>query len=389
MNREYFTFLRKIPFFKDLTDDEIENIAGYSSDTTFKEGEILFYEGDTADNFYIVMDGEVEVWKSYGRNDADMLAVHGKGHLFGEMALIDNLPRSATVKARGDVVLLQIKEEDFDRMIREKTSVAFSIIRSLSAMVRKSNETFLEDLKAKNEKLEAAYSELKETQEELIRQERFSNLGKFSSMILHDLKNPISIIKAYAEMLRGDSSLPEKTRKYISNINNEVERLNNLANELLDYSRGDIRLNMNIVNLDDFLSRLKSSVESRFANKNIRMDFENSCTTPVLLDYERFFRVMMNLAENARKAIGKEGVFSIKVKEEPPFITFTVRDNGEGMDKETMKHIFEPFYSSSKRGGTGLGMVIVKNVVEAHDGHMDIESSPGKGTRITITVPAR
>ncbi len=389
MNREYFTFLRKIPFFKDLTDDEIENIAGYSSDTTFKEGEILFYEGDTADNFYIVMDGEVEVWKSYGRNDADMLAVHGKGHLFGEMALIDNLPRSATVKARGDVVLLQIKEEDFDRMIREKTSVAFSIIRSLSAMVRKSNETFLEDLKAKNEKLEAAYSELKETQEELIRQERFSNLGKFSSMILHDLKNPISIIKAYAEMLRGDSSLPEKTRKYISNINNEVERLNNLANELLDYSRGDIRLNMNIVNLDDFLSRLKSSVESRFANKNIRMDFENSCTTPVLLDYERFFMVMMNLAENARKAIGKEGVFSIKVKEEPPFITFTVRDNGEGMDKETMKHIFEPFYSSSKRGGTGLGMVIVKNVVEAHDGHMDIESSPGKGTRITITVPAR
>lgn len=335
------------------------------------------------------MEGEVEVWKSYGRDDADMLAVHGKGHLFGEMALIDNLPRSATVKARDNVVLLQIKEQDFGRMIREKTTVAFSIIRSLSAMVRKSNETFLEDLKAKNEKLETANRNLKEAQEELIRQERFSNLGKFSSMILHDLKNPIAIIKAYTEMLSGDKSLPEKTHKYLSNINNEVERLNNLAGELLDYSRGDIRLNMNIVNIDDFIAKLKTSIESRFSNKNIKIKLENSCSTPVLFDYERFLRVMMNLAENARKAIGKEGCFCITVSEKDSFITFIVQDDGEGMDKETMKHIFEPFYSSSKRGGTGLGMVIVKNVVEAHDGHMEVESSPGNGTKITITIPVK
>lgn len=389
MNGKYFNFLREIPFFKGLTDDDINNIAGYCSDITFERGEILFFEGDRADKFYIVMEGEVEVWKSYGRDDADMLAVHGKGHLFGEMALIDNLPRSATVKARDNVVLLQIKEQDFGRMIREKTTVAFSIIRSLSAMVRKSNETFLEDLKAKNEKLETANRNLKEAQEELIRQERFSNLGKFSSMILHDLKNPIAIIKAYTEMLSGDKSLPEKTHKYLSNINNEVERLNNLAGELLDYSRGDIRLNMNIVNIDDFIAKLKTSIESRFSNKNIKIKLENSCSTPVLFDYERFLRVMMNLAENARKAIGKEGCFCITVSEKDSFITFIVQDDGEGMDKETMKHIFEPFYSSSKRGGTGLGMVIVKNVVEAHDGHMEVESSPGNGTKITITIPVK
>ncbi len=389
MNGKYFNFLREIPFFKGLTDDDINNIAGYCSDITFERGEILFFEGDRADKFYIVMEGEVEVWKSYGRDDADMLAVHGKGHLFGEMALIDNLPRSATVKARDNVVLLQIKEQDFGRMIREKTTVAFSIIRSLSAMVRKSNETFLEDLKAKNEKLETANRNLKEAQEELIRQERFSNLGKFSSMILHDLKNPIAIIKAYTEMLSGDKSLPEKTHKYLSNINNEVERLNNLAGELLDYSRGDIRLNMNIVNIDDFIAKLKTSIESRFSNKNIKIKLENSCSTPVLFDYERFLRVMMNLAENARKAIGKEGCFCITVSEKDSFITFIVQDDGEGMDKETMKHIFEPFYSSSKRGGTGLGMVIVKNVVEAHDGHMEVDSSPGNGTKITITIPVK
>ncbi len=389
MSEKYFSFLRKIPFFKELTDDDIRNIAGYCSDVVFKKDEILFMEGDPADKFYIVMHGEVEVWKSYGTEDADMLALHGKGHLFGEMALIDNLPRSATVKARNNVVLLQIKENDFQRMIREKTAVAFSIIRSLSAMVRKSNETFLEDLKLKNEKLEIANRNLKEAQEELIRQERFSNLGKFSSMILHDLRNPISIIKAYTQMLINDKTLPEKTFKYISNINNEIERLNNLAGELLDYSRGDIRLNMNIVNLDDFLSRLKSSVINRFANDRISVIFENKYKEPVIFDHERFLRVMMNLAENARKALGKEGCFCVRTRKEGAFLTFIVQDNGEGMDKNTLRHIFEPFYSSSKRGGTGLGMVIVKNVVEAHDGHMEVKSSVGKGTKITIRIPLK
>lgn len=387
MRDRYFNFLREIQFFKELTDEDIRNIAQYCSDITFKPGEILFYEGDPADKFYIVMEGEVEVWKSFDTEDADMLATHGKGHLFGEMAIIDKMPRSATVRARKEVRLLQIKEDDFQRMVREKTTVAFSIIRSLSSMVRKSNETFLEDLKARNTELEIANKNLQEAQEELIRQERLSNLGKFSSMILHDLRNPISIVKAYTEMLIQDTSLSEKTAKYIANIKFEIERLNNLANELLDYSRGDIRLNMSIVNLDDFMSSLKMSIIRRFANQDITVKLDNICQDPVLVDNERLMRVMMNLAENARKAIGKKGCFCIQSLKEDSYLKFIVQDDGEGMDKKTLKHIFEPFYSSSKGGGTGLGMVIVRNVIEAHDGQMEVESSPGKGTKIIITLP--
>ncbi len=389
MNERYFQFLRGMRFFKELSDEDILNIAGYCSDVTFKSEEILFREGDPADKFYIVMDGEVEIWKSCGTDDADMLATHGKGHLFGEMALIDKLPRSATVKARNNVTLLQIKEDDFQRMIREKTTVAFSIIRSLSAMVRKSNETFLEDLKSRNAELEIANKNLKEAHEELIRQERLSNLGKFSSMILHDLRNPISIVKAYTEMLIHDTSLPEKTVKYITNIKFEIERLNNLANELLDYSRGDIRLNMNIIDLDDFMSQLKRSITRRFSNKNISITLKNTCTDTVLFDNERMTRVLMNLAENARKAISQKGCFCIESQKENAVLKFIITDDGEGMTEETLKHIFEPFYSSAKEGGTGLGMVIVRNVVEAHDGHMEIESSPGEGTKIVISLPIK
>ena len=389
MKDGFFDFLRSIPFFEELSNDDIHSISKYCTDSVFEPGKILFDEGDPADMFYIIMDGEVEVWKAYGTDDEDMLAVHGNGKLFGEMALIDNMPRSATVKTRTQTRLLQIGEHDFQNMIRENSSVAFSIVRSLSSMVRKSNETFLEDLKERNLELEKANIDLKSAHEELIKKERLSNLGKFSSMILHDLRNPISTVKAYTELLLIDSDIPEKPKKYISNIKFETERINNLASELLDYSRGDIRLDMKIVDLSGFLSNLETSVNRRFSSSNINIIFINNFTDHAVFDVERMMRVMMNLAENARKALAGKGNFSITADKEVQALKFIIKDDGEGMSSDIQKHIFEPFYSSSRGGGTGLGMVIVKNIVEAHEGELEIISSPGKGTEIKISIPLR
>lgn len=389
MKDSFFDFLRGIPFFEELSDDDIHSISKYCTDKVIEPGQILFYEGDPADMFYIIMSGEVEVWKAFGTDDEDMLAVHGHGKLFGEMALIDNMPRSATVKTRTHTMLLQIGEHDFQNMIRENSSVAFSIVRSLSSMVRKSNETFLEDLKERNLELEKANIDLRIAHEELIKKERLSNLGKFSSMILHDLRNPISTVKAYTELLLMDSDIPEKPRKYISNIKFETERINNLASELLDYSRGDIRLDMKIVDLSDFLSNLEISAKRRFSSSNINILFENNFKGHAVFDFERMMRVMMNLAENARKALAGKGIFTVKADKVDHILQFTIKDDGEGMSPDIQKHIFEPFYSSSRGGGTGLGMVIVKNIVEAHEGELDIVSSPGKGTEIKISIPLR
>ena len=389
MKDTFFDFLRSIPFFEELSNKDIQSISKYCTDKVFKPGQILFDEGDPADMFYIIISGEVEVWKAFGTEDEEMLAIHGHGKLFGEMALIDNLPRSATVKTRTHTRLLQIGEHDFQNMIRENSSVAFSIVRSLSSMMRKSNETFLEDLKERNRELEKANIDLKTAHEELIIKERLSNLGKFSSMILHDLRNPISTVKAYTELLLLDSDIPEKQKKYISNIKFETERINNLASELLDYSRGDIRLEMKIVDLSDFLLNLETSVKRRFSSGKINIIFENNFRNHAVFDYERMMRVMMNLAENARKALAGKGIFSVKAEKKDQTLLFIIKDNGEGMSPDIQKHIFEPFYSSSRGGGTGLGMVIVKNIVEAHEGELDIVSTPGEGTEIKISIPLR
>jgi len=390
----YFHFLREVPFFQNLNDEDIRDIMRYCREVELSPGKVIFYEGEVADRFYIVMEGEVEVWKDYDSPYADLLAVHGISKLFGEMALVDNLPRSATVVTRTRSRLLYINEEEFQRLLKENSLVALAIIRSLSAMVRKSNQSFVEDLRERNRQLQKAYDELQAAQDELLRNERLTTLGKFSSMILHDIRNPISVIKAYADMLilsPGDASTDEasKETKYLDKIRFETERLNQLANELLDYSRGEIRLDMGIVSIPDFFREICDFTDHRFTSKDIKVECSFDYDGQVIMDHKRMLRVFTNLLENARKALGRQGSCKISAVQENKMIKFSVRDDGSGMSPEVLDHIFEPFYSSSPNGGTGLGMAIVKSVVEAHHGTVEIESSEGQGTEVLIRMPLR
>jgi signal transduction histidine kinase len=385
----YFHFLRKVPFFQNLNDEDIREIMRYCREEELSPGQVIFYEGDTADRFYIVLEGEVEVWKDYDSPYADLLAVHGINKLFGEMALVDDLPRSATVVTRTRTRLLYINEEEFQRLLKENSLVALAIIRSLSAMVRKSNQSFVEDLRERNRQLQKAYDELQAAQAELLRNERLTTLGKFSSMILHDIRNPISVIKAYADMLKLSSSENSKDCKYIDKISFETERLNQLANELLDYSRGEIRLDMGIVSIPDFFREICEFTEHRLSSKEVRVECSYDYDGQVIMDHQRMLRVFSNLLENARKAMGRSGNCRVTAVRKNEMVKFTVQDDGSGMSPEVLEHIFEPFYSSSPNGGTGLGMAIVKSVVEAHQGTIDIDSTEGEGTEVSIKLPLR
>lgn len=386
---DHFTFLRDAYFFKDLSDEELRRIEGFCKEDRFGPGEVIFRENSPAERFFIVLDGMVEVWKDYSAPHPDLLAVHGQGHLFGEMALIDDLPRSATVVAKTETRVLYLFRQEFERILHENVSISMSILKSLSAMVRKSNESFVEDLRRQNRELETAYLELKSAQQELLQAERFSNLGKFSSMILHDIRNPISIVKGYGELLQMFADDSAKVREYATNVVRESERLNRIASEFLDYSRGEIRLDMQIVSVDQVIERMIECVGESLASRHIEVVINNSIHEPVLLDQERIVRVLINLVDNARKAMRRGGTLTITVERQESLAKISVADTGEGMTEGTRERIFEPFYSSSEDGGTGLGMVIVKNVVEAHRGTLQVESEEGRGTTVTITLPLR
>ncbi len=380
--KELAELLEKVYFFRGLSAEDLQSIQLVSREAVFQPGEVIFREGAEADRFYIVLSGAVEVWKG-----EDLLAVHTAGHLFGEMALIDELPRSATVVAREATRLAYIGRADFQQIIRCNSQVAISIVRSVSDMVRSSNEHFLESLRARNLELEQANRALQEAQEELLRKERLSTLGKFSSLILHDIRNPISVLRSLAELILMSTDDRERVQRNARKIIAESERLNQLASELLDYSRGDIRLNPAVVRLGEFFDRLREAIEERFQARGIVIKMDIEFPGPAVLDESRLFRVFLNLANNAWKAMPKGGALRIRVWKDGGTLRAEVGDTGIGMTPEVQAKIFTPFFSSSEMGGTGLGMAIVKSIIEAHHGTVTFQSELKKGTTFRLSIP--
>lgn len=385
----HFEFFKKVYFFQNLSDPTIKKILSVCHKKLVEDGHVIFLEGDKADRFYIVIGGAVEVWKDYHKPNAEMLAVHGPGHLFGEMALVDDKPRSATIVAGTDTKLLYINRKDFYKIIRENVNIAFSIMKSVSSMVRKSNESYVENLREQNIELQKAYKELKEAQEELLRAERLSALGKFSSLILHDIKNPLSILRGYAEMLQISPVDVKKAKKYSGKIIAEADRINTLATELLDFSRGDIRLNIGVVDIEEFINLVLENISARFQALKIKVTTILDYKGTILMDRERMLRVFINLANNSAKAMPESGEFTIQVSRKESYLYFEVTDTGEGMSQEVLKKIFEPFFSFSKSGGTGLGMSIVKSIIDAHEGVLSVQSKEFEGTTFIIALPIK
>lgn len=384
----WFPFLRNARFFKGLDDDDIRLVASACAEEEREPGDVIFAEGAMADRFYIVIEGQVEVWKDYDDDKPDLLAVHGPGRFFGEMALIDELPRSATVVAKERTRLLYLYRDDFRRLIKERSSIALSVMTAISYMVRKANESYVERLRKRNAELEKACAQLEGAQAERLRNERLSTLGRFSSLILHDIRNPLSNLKGQLQLMELAPEDAEKVKSRIATSLSEVGRLERLANEFLDYSRGEVRLDMTVIKPGELLARLEESQRERLAAAGVRVDREVRYDEPVILDAERVLRALQNLVDNARKALAvKGGILKLKAYRTNGQLALEVADSGEGMSSDVLSHLFEPFYSASGRGGTGLGMLIVKNIVEAHGGTVRVGSKKGVGTRVVLRFP--
>lgn len=383
--------IARIDAFAALSPEDREAAADLCRPITYDTGAVLAREGGEARRLFALLSGTVEIWIDFGTKRADLLAVREAPCLVGEISIADQLPRSATITASTDVQGFSIDSADFRKLLSERGSISLAIMKGIARIVRDSNNSFVSELRGRNRELMKANQDLKDTQRLLVRTERLSSLGKFSSMIIHDLRNPLSVIKGYVDMLefRLESSGDEDLRRFASQIRRETIRLTGLTNEWLDYSRGEIRLSYSPARAADLFDQVRQNLETNLAAKELKVSWTSTFDGKLLLDTERILRVLINLVDNAYKACSRGGRIDVEARKEDDNLRISVKDDGIGMDSETQRHIFDPFYSKSERGGTGLGLHIVGTVVSAHGGTVDIQSASGTGTEVSFTLPLR
>lgn len=237
---------------------------------------------------------------------------------------------------------------------------------------------------------------LKETTEEQLRQEKQSR--ELISNISHDLKTPITAVKGYVEgIMDGVADTPEKMDKYIKTIYNKANDMDRLINELTIYSGIDnnrIPYNFHRINVSDYFGDCVEEVGLDLESKNIDLNYSNLVPqdTVIIADPEQMKKVINNIIGNSIKYIDKpKGVIDIRILDEVDSVRVEIEDNGKGIAQKDLPKIFERFYRTdasrnSAQGGSGIGLSIVKKIVEDHGGYIWATSRVGEGTCIHFVI---
>jgi len=219
----------------------------------------------------------------------------------------------------------------------------------------------------------------------------------FMSTVSHEFKSPLTSIRQIAEMLvRGRVPSPERQQKYYTTILQQSERLSHLIDNILDFSKMEDGQKFFHFEKADIIPVVKDVVES-FQNQTAGQGFNISLSIPELIpdivfDREAMEQVMHNLLDNACKYSGESRNIEVQLLPKGSMIIISVRDNGIGIRKEDQDKIFSRFYRGGEEltqtvKGSGIGLTIVKQIVEVHKGEITVESSPGKGSRFIIRMP--
>lgn len=201
--------------------------------------------------------------------------------------------------------------------------------------------------------------------------------------ITHEIKNPLAVIKGYLSMF--DVNNKEKSIKYIKIIKSEVNRSLNLLSDFMEFTK--IKINTSNVIFNDLMDDIKEVLIPFFNAKNVKYNFNIEANIEINIDYNRIKQVLINVIKNAVEACPNNmGLVSTTIFKDKDYLYIFVKDNGSGMDKDTLDNILVPFFTT-KENGTGLGVSLSKEIILSHKGEISYDSILGKGTTCKITLP--
>lgn len=370
--------------FPGIKANEIEDLIANSKVRAYPPNSVLCRENAFEDRFYMILEGEVEVTKLINNTEARLLKTLGPGDFFGEMALIHNAPRAATVTSKSALTTLELDKTAFDRVLHNSSSVAMAMVSEISNRLRSNDQLAVDDLRMRASELAEAYQKLAE--QELARREFLSNVA-------HELRTPLMAATGFLQMLQKGQLSGEQVTAGIDTVARNVQQIATLVNDILFLQEMDLVLpEFQAVDMNEVARAVVEKYDQKAVERTVNLRFAPTPSlSPVSGDPKSLERALMALVDNAIKFSPKGGDVNLRLGEKDGYVRVAVEDHGIGINKENQPRIFDRFYHLEKHednlfSGIGLGLAITRQVIKQHNGNLEMDSTPGKGTTFTMTL---
>jgi signal transduction histidine kinase len=354
--------------FSQLSPDQLQSLRGIARERSFSSGQEIFKEGDSGDGIYVVKKGIVEISGMLADNARHVFSQVGPGDLFGEMAVLEDKPRSASAIAREETCVHFFAREDMLKLIESSPAFSLVLLREISSRLRDFNRQYLR---------------------EVIQTERLAVIGRFARSIVHDLKNPLNIIGLTAELAGAEHATLQTRQLAQGRIRKQVDRISDMIGEILDFTQGgQSAVVLTPADYGEFVQQLLQELRPEVELKSVSLELAGPLpASRLLLDPKRLRRVFYNLVHNATDVMPRGGKVLIRVQADKEEVVTEIEDTGPGIPPEIEGQLFEAFVTHGKAHGTGLGLSICKKIVDDHRGWITARNANGRGAIFSFGLP--
>ncbi|MCX7976745.1 MAG: ATP-binding protein [Bellilinea sp.] len=370
--------------FPALSTDEVLEIISAGKICTYPRGTKLTNEGVYETTFYILLDGEVEVSKKFDENEVRILKHLFAGDFFGEMAIIQDAPRAATITAITSVQVLEMEREAFVQLLHTNSQLSLAVVREVSRRLRENDEIAIADLRKKAEELSEAYRKLSEQE---------AARSRFLTTIAHELRTPLMAANGFIQIIRSGNLQGEALQQALDTVGRNLQEITALINDILFLQEMELIL-------PEFqptdLSPVVLEVIENYRPTAQRQGIELQVNLPpdavqIRGDAKSLSRALAAVLDNAIKFSPNGGKVEVSLLTNENWAEIQVHDHGVGIPAEALPHIFDRFYHLDEVNGylfrgAGLGLSIARQVIEQHGGQISVESQLGKGSTFRLRL---
>jgi signal transduction histidine kinase len=224
----------------------------------------------------------------------------------------------------------------------------------------------------------------------VVASEQLVAIGRMSAMIVHDMRGPLSVLRSSGtEVIReAEAANSSGLQELGAGIIEESERLNRICSELLEVARASEReIRLTEEDLDDVVRDAMARVAEQAALAGVRVELDLGCRARIPIDEDHVRRAILNLAHNAIQAMPDGGLLRLVSRRDGEWVVVSVLDTGVGIPEEVRAQLFEPFFTAGKVGGTGLGLAVVKMVMDKHHGEVEVGKAEGGESAFHLRFP--